>query len=99
MAKWNLYGTERKDVFEVRLEPDVLAGTLKQYQRALGKSFGIFELLEVEKIRAMALVAEAINDIPEFLIDQIGKALDDRRFTAVSDAIESVAEAIGELNE
>ena len=98
MPEWNLYGTERKNVFEIELEPNALAATLKQYQRVLGKSFGISELLELEKIRAMALVAEAINDAPEFLLDQIGKAMDDSRFHPISDAIESVAEAIGELN-
>lgn len=98
MPEWNLYGSERKNVFEVGLEPNALAATLKQYQRVLGKSFGISELLELEKIRALALVAEAINDAPEFLLDQIGKAMSDSRFHPVSDAIESVAEAIGELN-
>ena len=55
--------------------------------------------LELEKIRAMALVAEAINDAPEFLVDQIGQALNDSRFNAVSNSIDSVAEAISELKD
>lgn len=99
MPKWNLYGTERKNVFIARLEPDFLASELKRYQRVLGKSFGISELMELEKIRAMALVAEAINDAPEFMVDQIGKALDDSIFHAVSNSIDSVAEAINGLKD
>jgi len=47
----------------------------------------------------MALVAEAINDAPEFLVDQIGQALNDSRFNAVSNSIDSVAEAISELKD
>lgn len=97
MPKWNLYGTERKNVFIARLEPDFLASELKRYQRILGKSFGISELMELEKIRAVALVAEAINDAPEFMVDQIGKALDDSKSRTVSNSIDSVAEAINGL--
>ena len=99
MSEWNYYGSDRRSAFESRLEPDYIAAELKRYQRVLGKTFGIPELVELENIRAMALVAEAINDAPEFLVDQIGQALSDSKFNAVSNSIDSVAEAISELKE
>ena len=99
MPEWNYYGADRRIAFESRLEPDFIAAELKRYQRVFGETFGIPELVELEKIRAMALVAEAINDAPEFLVDQIGQALNDSRFNAVSNSIDSVAEAISELKE
>lgn len=99
MSEWNYYGTDRRIAFEARLEPDYIAAELKRYQRVLGKTFGIPELVELEKIRAMALVAEAINDAPEFLVDQIGQALSYSKFNAVSNSIDSVAEAISELKD
>lgn len=99
MATWSYYGSDRKEIFERDITPAALADTLSQYQRTFGKSFGITELLELEKIRAMALIAEAINDAPEFLVDQIGKARSESSFRSISGAIESVAEAINELND
>ena len=96
MAEWQFYGTERKDVFESGLYPEELAYTLVQYQKAFGKDFGIHDLLELEKIRALAMIAEAINDAPEFLLDQVGKALHESNFHAVPNALESIAEAISE---
>ena len=42
-------------------------------QKAACFSFGFCRLLQIEEIRSQALVAEAINDVPEFLLDQIGK--------------------------
>lgn len=50
MAEWNLYGSERRDIFEEGIEPGALFDTLKQYQKVFGKTFGIVELLELEKI-------------------------------------------------
>lgn len=99
MATWSYYGSDRKEIFERDITPEALSDTLNQYQRTFGKSFGITELLELEKIRAMALIAEAINDAPEFLVDQIGKARSESSFCSISGAIESVAEAINELND
>ena len=96
LAEWQLYGSDRKDNFEQELYPDSLAYTLERYQMELGEEFGIRELMELEKIRAMALIAEAVNDAPEFLVDQIGKALHESNFRAVPNALESIAEAISE---
>ena len=89
-------GNERKERFESTIEPDDLVYKLKRYQQKLGKEFGVKELLELEKIRAIALVAEAINDAPEFLLHQIGKARQFSSFNSITDALESVADAINE---
>ena len=96
MAEWSLYGNDRKERFERSIEPDELAFTLKQYQAVLGKGFGVNKLLELEKIRAMALIAEAINDAPEFFMDQLGKARHECSFNSINGAIESLADAIRE---
>ena len=47
MAEWNLYGSERRDIFEEGIEPGALFDTLKQYQKVFGKTFGIVELLSL----------------------------------------------------
>ena len=80
MAEWNLYGSERREIFEESIKPESLFYTLQQYQKTFGKTFSIVELLELEKIRAMALIAQAINDAPEFLLDQVGKAFSSSKF-------------------
>ena len=50
MAEWSLYGHDRKERFERSIEPTMLKKTLMEYQSVFGKSFGITELLELEKI-------------------------------------------------
>ena len=97
MAEWNLYGSERREIFEESIKPESLFYTLQQYQKTFGKTFSIVELLELEIIRAMALIAQAINDAPEFLLDQVGKAFSSSKFHPISDSIEMVAEAIESL--
>ena len=96
MAEWSLYGSDRKERFERSIEPESLAHSLKQYQKVLGNSFSITELLELEKVRALALIAEAINDTPEFFMDQLGKARQESNFYSISGAIESLEDAIRE---
>ena len=92
-------GVDRREQFERSIDPEELSATLKRYQKFLGKNFGITELLELEKIRAMALIAEAINDAPEFLMDQLGKARHDSSFHSISDALASLEDAIRETHE
>ena len=84
MSQWQLYGTERKNNFENKLEPDSLKCTLNSYRQALGSDFGIQELLMLEHI----------NDAPEFLIDQLGKARNSYNFPSIPDGLETVADAI-----
>lgn len=94
MAEWRLYGSDRKDRFEKELVPDEMAYTLMCYQ----KEFGVPELLELEKIKALALIAEAINDAPEFLLDNVGRAVKEGIFSSVPEALESIADAILDQN-
>ncbi len=94
MAKWSLYGRERKDGFEASLEPEYLSGELKRYQRFLGRSFSVQDLLVIQDIRAKALIAEAINDAPEFLIDQIGKMRDAAEGDTITGCLGNIAEVL-----
>lgn len=94
MAKWSLYGRERKEVFEQALTPEDLSCELKNYQKVLGKCFSIQDLLALHDIRAKALIAEAINDAPEFLIDQIGKMRDAREGDTITGCLSNIAEVL-----
>lgn len=98
MTEWRLYGSDRKDRFEKELVPDELAYTLMCYQKELGMDFGVPELLELEKIKALAMIAEAINDAPEFLLDNVGCAVKEGIFNSVPEALESIADAILDQN-
>ena len=96
MPEWEFVGYDRRERFEKELSPDELLYTLKQYQKVFGQKFGLQELLELERIKALALIAEAINDVPEFLLHHVGKAEKYGVLSSFSDAIESIAEAIQE---
>ena len=97
--KWDLYGTDRKDIILADLEPKNLECDLRRYQDYLGDDFGVSELLMLIDIKAKAAIAEAINDAPEFLIHQLCSALDARGYGLgdTSCAIDHVAEAIENL--
>ena len=47
----------------------------------------------------MALIAEAINDAPEFLSDQIGKMRNGRDTATITDRLDAVSYAISDLAE
>ena len=94
MAKWDLYGKDRKLAFEETLAPEYLSDKLRHYQRTFGKSFSVQDLLMLEDIRAKALIAEAINDVPEFLIDQIGKMRDDDEGETITGCLSNIAEVL-----
>ena len=94
MAEWRYHGSERKEIFEKYLAPDEMAYELIRYQKELGKVFGVRELLELHKIRALAFVAQSICDAPEFFMDCYGIAEKSGVFQSIPDAIESLTEAI-----
>lgn len=96
MAEWCLYGTDRKESFEKELQPNELAYTLLRYQKKSGKNFEITDLLELEKIKALALVAKAINDEPELLPYNIGGTVKEGIFNSLPESLESIADAIRE---
>jgi hypothetical protein len=98
MVQRDYFGRDRKDAFERGIKPDCLADKLRLYRKEFGNSFTITDLIEIEKVRALALVAEAINDAPEFLIDQIGKARNSYEFPSILPYLESITEALrGEI--
>ena len=80
MSEWCLYGDDKREKFERQLEPDSLEGELIRYKEVLGEEFGIKEFLTIQDLRVKALIAEAINNVPEFLLDQIGKARNSYEF-------------------
>ena len=92
MAKWDLYGKDRKLGFEEGLTPESLSGELRRYQKTLGRNFTVQDLLTLHDIRAKALIAEAINDAPEFLIDQIGKMRDAAEGDTITGCLSNIAE-------
>lgn len=92
MSEFDLVGYDRKEHFEKHLEPYRLGEELERYQEVFETDFGIKELLELEKIKALALVAEAINDAPEFLAHQLGKGGFYKNIRYVSDALDRIAD-------
>lgn len=94
MSNWTLVGYDRKEAFERELSPNALQSKLKQYQEALGKEFGVKELLEMERIQATVLVAEAINDFPEFLVHQLGIQGQPGVASAISEGLDAIADAL-----
>ena len=77
MAAWNLYGKGQREDFERSLAPEALADRLERYREvfsAMDEEFTLQDLLRIDEMRSRALVAEAISNFPEYLLDQIGKA-------------------------
>jgi hypothetical protein len=99
MSEWNLYGTSRKEVLVDSLTPERLNLALRRYQSELDEEFSIKDLIDIKKIEAMALIAEAINDAPEFLSDQIGKMRNGRDTATITDRLDAVSYAISDLAE
>lgn len=99
MSEWNFYGSSRKDTFEESLEPRRLSIELDRYREELGEDFQIKDLLRVMEIKAIALVAEGINDAPEFLADQIGKMRNDKTGQTISENLSNIAYAIESMAE
>lgn len=93
--EWDNFGRDRREAFESNLDPDWMYYKLSKYRNEFGDDFTITNLIEIEKIRALALIAEAINDAPEFLIDQIAKARKSYDFPSILPYLESITEALG----
>jgi len=79
MSEWNLYGRNRKREFMSKLEPENLARDFDDFRsryeatRTGTTDFTLDRYLKILEIEAWAMVAEAINDAPEFLVDQVSK--------------------------
>ena len=93
MSEWSLYGTDRRDVFEKSyLDPEMMLMDLKRYQIVFGKEFGLQELLIIKDLQAKAMIAEAVNDAPEFLVAQLMKNKDDIGFYDIACSIGEISE-------
>ena len=99
MSEWCLYGDDKREKFERRLEPDSLEGELIRYKEVLGEEFGLKELLTLQDLRVKALIAEAINNVPEFLLDQIGKARNSYEFPSLVMELGRIADVMEEVVE
>lgn len=89
-------GSKRRFIFEEALKPEELLKKLRTYQDVLGDQFGLTELLQLEDIRVKAMTAQAINDLPEFLLDQVNEMSQNDTFdpSALAEAVSDVAEAL-----
>lgn len=96
MANWRSWGSDRRVEFEKELLAPELEHELRYYQNYLSGEFGVRELLMLKDIEAKARIAEAINDLPEFLLDQIGIAINERLFIPAGNAIEELKEVLDE---
>ena len=99
MSEWCLYGDDKREKFESRLEPHSLESELIRYKEVLGEEFGLKELLTIEDLRVKALIAEAINNVPEFLLDQIGKARNSYEFPSLVTELGRIADVMEEVVE
>ena len=96
MLNWCLYGNDKREEMDRDLEPEYLWDTLQRYQDVFGEEFGVKELLMLKDIRVKAMIAGALADMPEFLIDQIGKANNSSTFPSVTRAVERIANVVEE---
>ncbi len=97
MSSWRYFGSKRKEEFESDLTPKELLDRLYDYQEVFGEEFGIKELLMLEDIRSKALIAEAINDAPEFLFDQLGLMQNDCGVGTITGALSDLADAVQQI--
>ena len=89
---WCLYGDDKRKEMDRDLKPEYLLDDLRRYQ----EEFGVKELLMLEDIRVKAMIAGALADMPEFLIDQIGKASNSSNFPSMTRAMERIADVVEE---
>lgn len=98
--EWILNGEKRREAFEKELTPQGLFDELADYKKCFGDEFGIKELLYLWDIRSKAMIAEAINDAPEFLMDQVGKMRNSYSVDCIPESLRMIANAIeGTSNE
>ena len=93
---WCLYGEDKRREIDRDLKPEYLLDDLRRYQDVFGEEFGVKELLMLEDIRVKAMIAGALADMPEFLIDQIGKASNSSNFPSMTRAMERIADVVEE---
>lgn len=93
MEGFSLFGNRNKNEFMESMSPDNLYDEMMSYRNKFGESFNISDMLKIKEIESRALIAEAIEDAPEFLFHQLALYRNDGP-TSIVDAIDAVAEAI-----
>ena len=93
---WCLYGDDKRKEMDRDLKPEYLLEDLLRYQNVFGEEFGVKEFLMLEDIRVKVMIAGALADMPEFLIDQIGKANNSSNFPSMTRAMERIADVVEE---
>lgn len=96
MSEWRKWGTDRRIEFEKEITASRLERELRYYQEELGGEFGVRELLMLKDTEAKIRIAEAINDLPEFLMDQIGLEENHGEYLTVGRAIEQLVQLLDE---
>ena len=99
MSGWCLFGDEKRESFERDLKPEYLLDDMRRYQRVFGEEFGLKELLALQDLKVKALIAEAINNVPEFLLDQVGKARNSYEFPSLVTELGRIADVMEEFVE
>ena len=94
MAQWTLVGWEKRSQIEREIEPMELKNKLNEYRKALGKDFSIHDLLMVEDIRSKAVIAEALNNMPEYLLHEIGKMRNEHEVRTIAGALDGIEDVL-----
>ena len=89
MSDWRCIGEKERNSFEKELEPQNLKTELDEYRKALGKDFGLTELLKIYDIRAKMRIAANILDAPEQLCHEL--TLAEREGFGIASAISQAA--------
>lgn len=79
------------------LAPNSLFKDLHEYREVFGVRFTLKELLEIQRIKALNRVAEAITDLPERLGHEAVLAANAGLFSSIS--TEGIAEAINDISD
>ena len=95
--QWILAGEDQKLAFEKELNPNELEIELMRYQKVFGTEFGIKELLMLEDIRCKAMIAEAVSDMPEYLMDQIGRMRNSHEVSTIAGALDDLGESLSRI--
>ena len=93
---WCLYGDDKRKEMDRDLKPEYLLDDLRRYQDVFGEEFGVKELLMLEDIRVKAMIAGALADMPEFLIDQIGKASNSSYYPSMTREMARLSDVVEE---
>lgn len=64
---WEHIGNDRRSLVVDRLDPETFAYNYNYFRSIIGKEFDLNMMLEVEKILSIAMLVEAIGNLPEYL--------------------------------